>query len=200
MTDASKMRGIEFEHVEGNPLAIEYRTFDGVQARLVGTDLAYYRYFSGPLGLRSTDSACVREVVDWYARRNAPCFVRLSPLLAGADLLRALSAAGLAQSGFMSLLYGTCVIEEAPPADIRVEAETHTGVLAAAATLPEWRSRGCQTALVRRRLNDAALAGCDLAAVEATPGSASERNLERLGLRLAYTRVIWTREFLLDPE
>jgi hypothetical protein len=42
-----------------------------------------------------------------------------------------------------------------------------------------------------------ALAGCDVVAVEASPGSASQRILERLGLRLAYTRVIWSRELHL---
>jgi hypothetical protein len=65
-------------------------------------------------------------------------------------------------------------------------------VLAAAATLPAFHGRGAQTALIHRRLADAAAAGCTLLAVEATPGSQSERNLERIGLRLAYTRVVWS--------
>jgi GNAT superfamily N-acetyltransferase len=60
---------------------------------------------------------------------------------------------------------------------------------AAATTLPEWRGRGCQTALLRRRLADAAAAGRDLVVVQAKPGSQSQRNLERAGLRTAYTSV-----------
>ena len=36
---------------------------------------------------------------------------------------------------------------------------------------------------------DSARAGCDLAVTESAPGSASQRNMERLGFRIAYTRV-----------
>ena len=67
-----------------------------------------------------------------------------------------------------------------------------TAVLAAAATLPDFRGRGCQAALLHARLAEAARHGCELAVVEATPGSTSQRNLERVDLRLAYTKVIWT--------
>jgi GNAT superfamily N-acetyltransferase len=65
-------------------------------------------------------------------------------------------------------------------------------VCAAAATLPEFRGRGLQTALLRKRINDAHEAGCDLIAVQASPASASERNLRRVGMALAYTKAIWT--------
>jgi GNAT superfamily N-acetyltransferase len=64
-------------------------------------------------------------------------------------------------------------------------------ILAGATTLPEFRGRGCQTALLRRRLADAAAAGCTLAVAEASPGSTSQRNMERSGLRTAYTKAIW---------
>ena len=70
--------------------------------------------------------------------------------------------------------------------------EGDTGVLAAAGTLPAFRGRGAQTALLRRRMADAGAAGCDLVLCSATPGSTSQRNQERLGMRTAYTRVIWT--------
>jgi GNAT superfamily N-acetyltransferase len=64
------------------------------------------------------------------------------------------------------------------------------GFLANAATLPELRGRGCQTALVAARLTDAAGAGCDLVASGAAFGSQSQRNLERAGLRVAYTKPV----------
>ena len=35
-------------------------------------------------------------------------------------------------------------------------------------------------------------AGCDLAVTDSTPGSGSQRNMERLGFRVAYTRVEMT--------
>ena len=64
------------------------------------------------------------------------------------------------------------------------------GLLANAATLPDFRGRGCQTALVAARLADAAAAGCDLVASGAAFGSQSQRNLERAGLRMAYTKPV----------
>lgn len=56
-------------------------------------------------------------------------------------------------------------------------------------TLPAFRRRGVQSALIKARLDAAAEAGCDLAVIEAAPGSASARNQERAGFRVAYTRV-----------
>jgi hypothetical protein len=43
----------------------------------------------------------------------------------------------------------------------------------------------------RRRLRFAADQGCDLALMGALPGSASQRNAERQGFRIAYTRLKW---------
>ncbi len=67
------------------------------------------------------------------------------------------------------------------------------GVCAAAATVPEYRGRGLQTALLRTRIAEADRVGCDLVVAQASPGSTSERNMHRLGLSLAYTSVVWTR-------
>jgi GNAT superfamily N-acetyltransferase len=67
-----------------------------------------------------------------------------------------------------------------------------TGYLAAAATLPEHRGRGAQTALVRHRIEVAADAGADLIVGHTAVGGGSQRTLERCGLRLAYTKAIWT--------
>jgi GNAT superfamily N-acetyltransferase len=57
------------------------------------------------------------------------------------------------------------------------------------ATLPAFRNKGVQTALLRTRLQLAVEAGCDLAVIEASPGGTSERNQQRAGFRVAYTRV-----------
>lgn len=65
--------------------------------------------------------------------------------------------------------------------------------LSADATLPQFRGRGVQQALQRRRICAAAQAGCRLAATESTPGSPSQRNMERLGFRIVYTRVDMSR-------
>lgn len=65
------------------------------------------------------------------------------------------------------------------------------GSLGGAVTLPEFRGQGCQTALLRRRIADAAAVKCDFVVTHTTPGSESQRNIERVGLRVAYTRAVW---------
>jgi hypothetical protein len=69
----------------------------------------------------------------------------------------------------------------------------HDGValLAGASTIREWRHRGAQRALLESRLAFASSAGCDLAMICAAPGSESQRNAERQGFRIAYTRMKW---------
>jgi hypothetical protein len=49
-------------------------------------------------------------------------------------------------------------------------------------------------ALLQARLAAARRAGCDLAVVGTSPGSDSQRNIERAGFTLAYTKVIMVRE------
>ena len=66
-------------------------------------------------------------------------------------------------------------------------------LLAGASTVPEARRRGAQLALLDARLAYAARNGCDLAMMCALPGSASQRNAERQGFRIAYTRIKWRR-------
>lgn len=55
-------------------------------------------------------------------------------------------------------------------------------------TLPEYRGRGLQIALLKTRLADARKAGYDLGSVQARPGNGSCRNIERAGFSLAYTK------------
>ena len=64
-------------------------------------------------------------------------------------------------------------------------------LLAGASTIPAARQQGAQLALLETRLRFAAEHGCDLAMMGATPGSGSQRNAERHGFRIAYTRVKW---------
>ena len=66
------------------------------------------------------------------------------------------------------------------------------GYLANASTLPAGRRRGAQQALIERRRRDAAAAGCELTMSLAVPGLTSHRNLERGGLTVAFTEVLWT--------
>ena len=67
----------------------------------------------------------------------------------------------------------------------------HDGVagLFGASTRVPHRHLGVQHALLVARLAAASDAGCDLAVVDTEPGSDSQRNVERLGCRLGYTKV-----------
>jgi GNAT superfamily N-acetyltransferase len=61
--------------------------------------------------------------------------------------------------------------------------------LGGAGTLLEYRGRGLQTALLRARMAAAAEAGCEYAVVVTNGGTTSQRNCERLGFRVAYSKV-----------
>jgi len=73
----------------------------------------------------------------------------------------------------------------------------HEGLamLAGAGTLPAFRNRGAHTAVFAERLRLARIAGCDLAVMGTKPGGASQRNAERKGFRVAYTKLVVERQF-----
>ncbi len=64
-------------------------------------------------------------------------------------------------------------------------------LLAGDSTIAEGRHRGAQNALVDARLNYAKDHGCSIAMMAASPGSQSQRNAEKQGFSLAYTRTKW---------
>ena len=65
--------------------------------------------------------------------------------------------------------------------------------LAGAATRPEHRRRGAQSAMLATRLACAAEAGCDIAVITTQPGSKSQENSQRHGFELLYTRAVLVR-------
>ena len=70
----------------------------------------------------------------------------------------------------------------------------NVATLFGASTLPRARRRGVQIALIQARLTAAQQAGCTLASATTQPGSQSQRNYERLGFQVAYTKVIMKKE------
>ncbi|HMT07784.1 MAG TPA: hypothetical protein PKA82_07240 [Pyrinomonadaceae bacterium] len=66
-------------------------------------------------------------------------------------------------------------------------------MLAGASTVPEGRNKGAQTALLNDRLNFAASHGCKLATMGASPGSTSQKNAQKNGFHIAYTRTKWQK-------
>ena len=125
----------------------------------------------------------------------------------GAELWGAVSARGWTHEhkeleGFMRQMGALCVAREQSPCFL-AELDgvpgaagglvVHEGValFAGAATVPELRRRGLQGALLAERMRYAAEARCDLAMMVAEAGSESQRNAERKGFRVGYTRVKW---------
>lgn len=80
------------------------------------------------------------------------------------------------------------LIEGKPAAMATLHIADGVGCLESACTLPEFRGRGAQGALIRQRIADAASAGCDLIVSQTGSGTVSQTNMERCGLRIAYTK------------
>ncbi|AFH63674.2 acetyltransferase [Paenibacillus caseinilyticus] len=89
---------------------------------------------------------------------------------------------------FYLALYG-----DEPAAIGALRMEDGIGSLAAAATLPAFRRLGCQSALLLERLEEAARSACGLLVGQAAFGSASQANMERIGMKVAYTKSLWRK-------
>jgi hypothetical protein len=124
------------------------------------------------------------EEVDVWAATAALGWSEYPELGAFMDGLARITATSAGSSPFLAELDGRAVATGA--------LLMHGGValLAGASTIPEARNRGAQRAL----LEYATAKGCDLAMMAASPGSTSQRNAERRGFRIAYTRIKWERK------
>jgi GNAT superfamily N-acetyltransferase len=78
-----------------------------------------------------------------------------------------------------------------PAAAATLFVEGGVAYLADAATTPAMRNQGLQTALLKRRVFDARVAGADVVFSGAVPFSTSHRNMERVGLRVQFVRSLW---------
>jgi GNAT superfamily N-acetyltransferase len=92
---------------------------------------------------------------------------------------------------FFHMPSATCFLaslDDQPAGGGVVSVDRGVAALFAAGTRPQFRNRGVQTALLQTRLHFAADVGCDQAMVITLPGSTSQRNAERQGFRVMYTR------------
>jgi GNAT superfamily N-acetyltransferase len=125
-----------------------------------------------------------------------------------ADLYARTSAEGWRESGFADFMYTLqranvesqaidVFLAELDGRAIGTAAlviQDGVALLAGASTIPDGRNKGAQNALLDHRLRFAAEHGCDIAMMGAAPGSGSQRNAERNGFRIAYTRIKWRRQ------
>jgi len=64
-----------------------------------------------------------------------------------------------------------------------------------AGTLKEYRRRGLQTAMLQIRMQVAAESGCEYAVIVTQGGTTSQRNAERLGFRVAYSKATLIKDY-----
>jgi hypothetical protein len=141
-------------------------------------------------GARARDSGIGVRLIeegeqDMWARTMARGWSEFTEF---ADLMLGLAEISARRAGALSFL---AELDGEPIATGGLFLSDGVAVLAGASTVPEGRRRGAQLALLDARLAYAAGRGCDLAMMGALPGSASQRNAERQGFRIAYTRVKW---------
>ena len=145
---------------------------------------------------------------EGVAQASRPASVRVRLIEKGQeDLFARTAAAGWHESGFgdFMLEYGRVNLDTPglrlfiadldgqPIATGALNLCEGVAHLAGASTIPQGRKRGAQLALLDHRLRYAAAHGCDIALMGALPGSGSQRNAERHGFRIAYTRIKWKR-------
>ena len=134
-------------------------------------------------GVDARIARSAEELASWAAVSSAAF---CAPQLPSAESVRV--AVGMTAGDDATLLMGRLDGTDAGTGALQMRGDG-LGWLMSDATLPAYRGRGVQSALLAERLRLAAEAGCELAVAEAHPGSTSQRNMERLGFRVVYTRV-----------
>ncbi len=105
-----------------------------------------------------------------------------------AAVIRGLMEVSVRREGSVNFL---AEIEGRPVAAGGLSMHDGVALMAGASTIPSERKQGAQWALLEARLAYARDHGCDIAMMCAAPGSGSQRNAERHGFQVAYTRTKW---------
>jgi GNAT superfamily N-acetyltransferase len=85
------------------------------------------------------------------------------------------------------------MVDEIPAGAGTVLIQQHVAELGGAATLPQYRGRGIQGDLLKARCAYGRSRGCTQAMVTTAPGTISQRNAERHGFQVAYSRTKYSR-------
>jgi GNAT superfamily N-acetyltransferase len=88
-----------------------------------------------------------------------------------------------------ALCYLSCTEVGLPAGAGALAIHDSLALLFADATVPAQRRTGLHRELISARLNEAIARGCSLATASTLPGSGSQRNYERLGFQVVYTKV-----------
>lgn len=154
--------------------------FSNVLYRPISTDLRLDAPHNGKVQVRLTGP----DEVDLWAQT---AFEGWSEFTEVADFLRDLGQV-VARSKSLSFL---AELDGQPIAAGALSINSDVALLAGASTIPSARRQGAQLALLEHRLRYAAKQGCTVAMMVTQPGSGSQRNSERHGFRIAFTRTKW---------
>jgi len=160
-----------FENVLGRPVAADTGVVAGQSWRITELDARDWRTWLDVAldGFAAPDGSAPGEEI--YPR----------------DALEAVFADVAATPGLRRYLLE---VDGVPAGAASLRVDDGLAQLAGATTLPAYRRRGIQAALLRHRLAEAAAAGCDLAVVTVQPGSKSHANAVRQGFSLLYARAV----------
>jgi hypothetical protein len=143
----------------------------------------------GKLDALSEPSAPSLEIVEVTARDTATFMAIVGPQLGVPELVRPGIVSTMGHSGWRFYL---ALDDNRPIAGAAMFLGGDGAWLGLAGTLPEYRQRGAQTALLWRRMHDARSAGCRWVSAETSPETLSSnpslRNLKRIGMRELYHR------------
>ena len=145
-----------------------------------GDDLASESLIVGPIAPTEQELWAETAVLGWGA---------------SAELREFMSSFGSTSAGAEDTYPFLARRDGAPVATGSLVVCNDVALLAGASTVPEARGRGAQRALLGARLRFASSMGCTIAMMCAAPGSSSQRNAERSGFRIAYTRIKWHKAF-----
>jgi GNAT superfamily N-acetyltransferase len=154
--------------------------FSNVLYRPISADLKLDASRNEGLQVRLTSD----DEVDLWA---ATAFEGWSEFTEVADFLRDMGHV-VARSQYLSFL---AELDGKPIATGALSLTDDVALLAGASTVPIARRQGAQLALLEHRLRYAATQGCTVAMMVTQLGSGSQRNAERHGFRIAYTRTKW---------
>jgi hypothetical protein len=136
---------------------------------------------AGPLRARAIDPAS-----------DGPAWIETSVAGWASDPAFAAVMRSIAEVNLLNRGMTHCLVErDGEPIATASMGVHHDVALFAGASIPESRGRGAQAAVLAQRLADARARGCTAAMMVTAVGSSSQRNAERNGFRVAYTRTKW---------
>lgn len=169
-------RSIGFENVLGHPLAAEYEPVPAVEIATV----------------QSSEADLFADVLVQAFAEPDTGGVGGDPIPPSEEIRRWVLLTTV-QTGFRGMI-ARVNGEMAGAAALRFD--DRIAQFNGAGTLPRFRRRGVQTALLRARLADAERNGCEIGVVVTQPASKSQQNVQRSGFSLLYSRQL----LLKDPR